>query len=612
MRFLNIGAYPRRKWLLALGLLALFLASSSVLVYQQIQKAAIQESIRQRVDSVTSLAFYSERELLRLDNAIANEISAPGGIDAERLRLRYDIFLSGMAWLRDSPSLGDLAQSKQYRGALEHLDAIVAVADPIFAQKVLARQDIDRLRPLLQRLEIDFMAFSAAATSLESREFETLSKKMLKLSNLGFGLLLTQLTLMALAVTALILRNRKRRAEQAALIELNEALRLAQEKADVANQAKSHFLANVTHEIRTPMNAVLGMTDLLLATRLDATQKSHTESIAKAGRSLLLLINDVLDFSRIEAGHVVFENTPFQLDDLVQSVCVIVEPAARAKDLVLRSFVRIDPGQSYLGDCLRLRQVLLQLLQNAVKFTDKGEVSVSIAGVARGLRFEVRDTGIGINATALTGLFARFSQADASSTRKQGGMGLGLMICKRLVEGMQGRIGVDSVPGVGSVFWFEVPLSRAPSTGTRSTLSQTPSAGALAGQKATPATDHAGKRVLLVEDNAINQVLALAHLRRLGLTADVADDGQQGLQAANAQAYDLVLMDLQMPIMNGLDATRAIRNGNGPNAKTPIIAVTANAMQSDRDACMAVGMTDFLGKPYSHEAFDACVLRHLH
>jgi signal transduction histidine kinase len=304
-----------------------------------------------------------------LHNAIAGELSASAGLDVDRLHLRYDIFMSGMSWLRDSPSLGELRQGPQYRTALEHLDAIVAVADPIFAQKSLVRRDIERLRPLLDRLEIDFMALSAAATSLESREFETLSQKMLKQSRLGFGLLLTQLTLMAMALTVLILRNRKRRAEQTELLALNEALRLAQEKADVANQAKSHFLANVTHEIRTPMNAVLGMADLLLTTRLDTQQKFYTENIGKAGRSLLMLINDVLDFSRIEAGHVVFENTPFQLDDLVQSVCLVVAPVAREKDLILRSFVRVDPAQTYLGDSLRLRQVLLQLLQNAVKFT---------------------------------------------------------------------------------------------------------------------------------------------------------------------------------------------------------------------------------------------------
>ena len=384
------------------------------------------------------------------------------------------------------------------------------------------------------------------------------------------------------------------------------ALGEAKLKADAASQAKSAFLANMSHEIRTPMNAIIGFTHLLGRDPLSTRQKEQLAKISEAGQHLLQVINDILDFSKIEAGKVVLDATDFDLRQSIERVRSMVADKTPASRVALRTQLNGCPQRLH-GDRLRLEQILLNLLGNALKFTEQGWIELRVSaqsgvGSAVLLRFEVEDTGIGLDAAQAENVFGAFEQADSSTTRRYGGTGLGLAITKRLVQLLGGRIGVNSVPGVGSTFWLELPFSIANET-------IEPVAAAEAG---TP-TDGAllrGARVLLAEDNPVNQEVAYELMSGLGLLVDIADNGAVAVRMAGEQRYDLIVMDVQMPVMDGLRASAAIRRLPG-GAGVPIIAMTANAYAEDRAACLGAGMNDFLAKPVVPGQLVACLSRWL-
>jgi signal transduction histidine kinase/ActR/RegA family two-component response regulator len=399
--------------------------------------------------------------------------------------------------------------------------------------------------------------------------------------------------------------------------ELMAALELAQ----AASRAKSTFLSNMSHELRTPMNAIMGMTELALRKAADPVQIDQLNKVKTASKHLLQIINDILDVSKIEAGRMQLEHVDFKLGDAVMKVVGLLGPKATEKGLHL--LVQLPEGigaRSFNGDPTRLGQTLLNLVGNALKFTEQGTVTVRArlieeTAAAVLLRWEVADTGIGMDAAAQSRLFTAFEQADSSMTRRYGGTGLGLAISRRLVHLMGGEIGVESHPGQGSTFWFTVRLGHAADAGAvprvpnerLPSVTRTSVAGS---SEAELKARHAGSRVLLAEDEPANQEVARRLLERAGLLVDVADDGQQALDLACSHRYALILMDMQMPNLNGVDATLQIRSLAG-YAQTPILAMTAHAFDEDREVCIAAGMNDHLAKPAEAEVLYATLLKWL-
>ncbi|MFE8031885.1 diguanylate cyclase [Thiohalocapsa marina] len=389
-------------------------------------------------------------------------------------------------------------------------------------------------------------------------------------------------------------------------------LETARRAAEAASADKSQFLANMSHEIRTPMNAVLGFLDILLDSRLDAEQSGYVRKIRQAADALLRILNDILDLTKLDAGAVALEQRPFLPETLLRQSIDLFSVSAHAKGLALGIAPVPILSQAFRGDPLRLGQVLNNLVGNAIKFTEHGSIRLSVQALGRDgerqrLRFEVQDSGIGLTPEQAARLFQPFSQADETTTRRFGGTGLGLAISKQLVELMGGEIGVDAVAGEGSTFWFCLALEPASPAETADLGAAAPVKAASAYRRTAPIRD---AELLLVEDNLTNQAVALAMLGKLGLRPTVANNGQEALEQLKQRRFDLVLMDLHMPVMDGLTATAAIRAADW-GRDIPIIAMTAAAFESDRDKVLAAGMNDHIAKPVDPQQLAAVLLRWL-
>jgi CheY-like chemotaxis protein len=383
-------------------------------------------------------------------------------------------------------------------------------------------------------------------------------------------------------------------------------LTAAKEAAERAGRMKSEFLTNMSHEIRTPLNAILGMTYLIKQDGVSPTQAERLDKVSAAGEHLLDIINAILDLSKIEAGKLTIEETDVNLGAIVTNVRSMLFERATAKKLQLQVEAPPLPGP-LRGDPTRIQQALLNYAANAIKFTDQGNIILRVLPEQESedsvlVRFEVEDQGIGIEPDVLTRLFTTFEQADNSITRKYGGTGLGLVITKKLAHAMGGEAGVNSTPGAGSTFWFTARLKKGGAN---------PVAAPATAQSAELMlrTNYPGRRILLVEDEPVNREIALILLENVGQLVDTANDGVDAVDLASHNHYDLILMDMQMPRMNGLDATRAIRKLNENGAQVPIVAMTANAFAEDRARCMESGMNDFLTKPLNPQGMFSMLLR---
>ncbi|MDI5934457.1 ATP-binding protein [Halomonas kalidii] len=587
--------YPLRLKLGAMAALLFFAAALVVVGLVSWRHDSLAQSVG---GDAAWHAYKLDRDTVQLRNYLAQPDPT-----LEQLKLHFELLYSRLTLLRGG-DITELIETipmarrlvDEIEGRLEALDADIARVERLDSE---ARLTLDRQLEALggptERLIIAINGHLADTSTREREQLRTLYALLLAL--------ILAMSIAALLVVIFLFREaRDNAAARRTLEALSRELEATARSAESASQAKSEFLATVSHEIRTPLNGVIGMSDLLLDQPLEARARHYAATIHDSAGLLLELINDLLDFSKIEAGRLELEARPLELAELADGVVALFTHRAEARGVQLVS--RLDPElpARVISDPGRLRQVLLNLLSNAVKFTSDGEIRLEVSACETDrIRFEVIDSGCGIEPAQLARLFEPFQQGDASTARHFGGTGLGLAICRRLVEAMGGQIGVESEPGTGSRFWFTLPLVAAPVEPLR-----------VVGEASAPRPMHLDEaRLLVVEDNPVNQQVAVAMLERLGCRVSVVERGADALERVARERFDLIFMDVQMPDMDGLEVTRRLRKRGGWSAEVPIVAMTAGGPGGEQARCLAAGMSGYLTKPLFQDALVAILHRHL-
>jgi hypothetical protein len=603
-------APPRRparlSWLglVGLGLMVALLAAALV---QARQFSLLRQALKSGDEYSVLTIFQAETEYLRLREQWHRAADERVPLDLPALRLRYEIWISRVDMLHAERPRRLIRDHVGHRQTLEQVDAFVVAADRALGRQPelqVTREFLGALVPELDALGGPMHDMSLGASHHVAQQMSQRAQTVRAQNLLGLGLTVF-LSVLTLAFAAIALRQvRQLRERRLGLEDLAANLREARHEAEAASAAKSAFLANMSHEIRTPFHGLMGMLSLLRETGLTPRQVDCLRTATESADHLLALLNDILDMSQLESGRMTLAPAPLEIRSLLRDVEALMRPQASAKSLALH--IDADPAvpERIMADATRLKQILFNLLSNAIKFSDHGAVVLDVRGMAGTegrpeLEFVVTDTGIGMDEATLARLFNRFMQGDNSRSRRCGGTGLGLEISRNLARLMGGDITVRSKPGAGSRFALHLPVQ--------------PLGDALAGPRAAQREGAARARmlqVLVAEDHPVNRQYIAALLEDLGHEAFFTANGQEAVEAASARRFDVVLMDLHMPVLDGVGATRAIRALPDPALSTvPIVALTADAFDEARERCLLAGMNDFLTKPVSPDKLSTTLRR---
>lgn len=590
------------------------LAMAVMLFLQLTQRQSIHHTSQIENDSITAMVFQYEREFLRFRQELRGMVAEGTPPDLDNVRLRLDIFTSRLGLLRDNPSIALLQERPEYADVVPTVEQLVLQAEHLLS---LDAPDLKALADLLKEFNIigpAVQALSMAAISQVSVLVERQANTLLRQNDLIIWLTLAQLIVLLIASASLLVRHRKQEQQQLEWRQLNDNLVAAALQAECANRGKSQFLANMSHELRTPFNGMLGMLGLLEGTALTARQSGYVRTVQDSANHLLTLLNDILAVSALDDGKMAVNLTAVQLRPLLQDVEAWMQPLAKDKKLGFSLSVHTALPKWVEADGTRIKQILLNLASNAIKFSVKGTIVLDVScefdseSHAQGtvvLRFGVSDEGIGMDADTMANLFQRFSQGDSSISRRFGGSGLGLKISRNLARLMGGDITVYSQPEVGSTFSLELPLlsAQAPTVVLPVVAPSNPDHNDSCAE-----TAH-GLDILVAEDHPVNRIYMQALLSRLGHRTRFVENGEQAVDEVRRSVPDLVFMDVHMPVMDGLQATRTLRAGSDAAANVYIVALTADAFAESRERALEAGMDAFLSKPVRIDQIENLLLQ---